>query len=163
MKLGFTGTRRGMTREQYATFCGIVKGDGIKTMLNGACVGADRDAVCAAWHTNITIMFFPGDKEQQDWAAGLDRPNIQVYDRKTTFGTTEGRAGVYLKRNRVIASMCDFLVATPSERREFTRSGTWATVRYARAQRKTIVIIKPDGAIEGPCGSVLAETIRKGA
>src|ERR1044071_9340564 len=37
-----------------------------------------------------------------------------------------------LERNRFIVESTDVLLATPKERKETVRSGTWATIRYAR-------------------------------
>ena len=47
--------------------------------------------------------------------------------------------GGELLRNRRIVEAVDLLVAAPATDREIQRSGTWATVRYAR--RKTIMVV----------------------
>lgn len=52
----------------------------------------------------------------------------------------------YLARNCVIVDEADILLACPKGPEE-QRSGTWATVRYARKQNKRIVIVYPDGTI----------------
>ena len=51
----------------------------------------------------------------------------------------------YLVRNHDIVDVCDVLVATPGQKEEQIRSGTWATIRYARKIRKQIIIVYPDG------------------
>lgn len=53
-----------------------------------------------------------------------------------------------LGRNRIIAISCEHLLATPGEMHEVVRSGTWATVRYARQNKKPITIVFPDGSIK---------------
>lgn len=52
-----------------------------------------------------------------------------------------------IERNHDIVDEGEFLIAMPSEP-EYTRSGTWATVRYARKLHRTIAIIWPDGRVE---------------
>jgi len=50
-----------------------------------------------------------------------------------------------LKRNHKIVDGSEHLLATPAGMHEERRSGTWATIRYARKQEKPITIIYPDG------------------
>lgn len=52
----------------------------------------------------------------------------------------------YIKRNHNIVDESDMLVAFPSTKSEILRSGTWATIRYARKQNKLVLIIFPDGS-----------------
>lgn len=55
----------------------------------------------------------------------------------------------YLDRNRDIAfESVDGLIAAPSGWVEEQRSGTWATVRYARKLRRHIWIVRPDGSVK---------------
>jgi predicted Rossmann fold nucleotide-binding protein DprA/Smf involved in DNA uptake len=54
-------------------------------------------------------------------------------------------AGRELARNREIVAACDVLVATPATEREVLRSGTWATVRYARQAGKPVLLLPPNG------------------
>ena len=51
----------------------------------------------------------------------------------------------YLVRNKEIVRAADFLIACPKTQFEETRSGTWATVRFARRCNMPIVILWPDG------------------
>ncbi len=54
----------------------------------------------------------------------------------------------YLKRNHDIVDESDILIGFPSSEEERLRSGTWATVRYARKTGKRIYIIFPDGKVK---------------
>ncbi len=53
----------------------------------------------------------------------------------------------YLERNRALVNSVSRLIALPDTMKERLRSGTWATVRYARKQGKKITIIWPDGTV----------------
>lgn len=57
-------------------------------------------------------------------------------------------AKALLARNRVIVARCAHLLATPRGYHEVLRSGTWATIRYARQAHKPIWIIFPDGTVK---------------
>lgn len=50
----------------------------------------------------------------------------------------------YLDRNHYMVDRCNLLIACP-EGIEALRSGTWATVRYARKRPRNHLIIYPDG------------------
>lgn len=47
----------------------------------------------------------------------------------------------YLKRNHDIVDYCDILIACPRTSNEEMRSGTWATIRYARSKENVLVKI----------------------
>jgi hypothetical protein len=49
--------------------------------------------------------------------------------------------GGELARNRDIVAACDVLIAAPYANVETQRSGTWATVRYARASGKAVIML----------------------
>ena len=53
----------------------------------------------------------------------------------------------YLDRNHDIVDAADVLIAAPSGTTEKRRSGTWATVRYARKLGRTICVVLPDGVV----------------
>lgn len=52
----------------------------------------------------------------------------------------------YLVRNRDIVDCSDLMVAAP-DAPEIRRSGTWATIRYARTRHVPLWIVMPDGII----------------
>jgi hypothetical protein len=58
----------------------------------------------------------------------------------------------FLTRDQDIVRDTDVLIAIPAEGVEQHRSGTWATVRFARKLGRDIWIVLPDGQIreEGP-------------
>jgi len=54
-----------------------------------------------------------------------------------------------LARNRDIVNMSDILIAAPGEKAEVLRSGTWATIRYARKMSRKLLVIYPKGSCKG--------------
>lgn len=53
----------------------------------------------------------------------------------------------YLTRNHAIVDACSVLIAGVGTVKEVTRSGTWATIRYARESKCPRVVLYPDGTI----------------
>ena len=82
------------------------------TLHHGDAVGADRQAEEIASSYGYVIRAYPAVR------------------------------GHELERNRVIVAACDLLIAAPYEDDEILRSGTWATVRYARVAHKTVILLK---------------------
>ena len=132
LHIGFTGTRKGMTKEQMVRVkyhFGDAPAERI-TMHLGDCKGADTEAHALADGLGIKLHGHPPDN-----------PRHRSFLR---YDVTEEPLP-YLERNHAIVDACNILIATPKEHEEVLRSGTWATIRYAKAQNKPIVIIYPDG------------------
>ena len=97
------------------------------TLHHGDCVGGDALAHAHARMLRQSITIHPPDTPgYRAWCVG----NEQRPQRP------------YLTRNRTIVDSCDVLVALPkTPAREELRSGTWATVRYARKQGVRVIVI----------------------
>lgn len=145
--VGFTGTQRGMTIEQKAvvrlwleTFRRNV------VAHHGDCVGADADfhallgprrlgnivtSVCER-----VVIHPPADDGRRAWCEHRKFPPIQhnVLPAKP-----------YLVRNQDIVEAAHAMIATPGERTEQVRSGTWATIRMAKRAKCPIRVVFPDG------------------
>lgn len=61
-----------------------------------------------------------------------------------------------LERNRVIVRQVWGMIACPAEDAEELRSGTWATVRYARDAGVPVYLIRADGQIKRDVDPVFA-------
>jgi hypothetical protein len=138
MRVGFTGTREGMTDVQLARFrSGLARlvEAGAVLFRHGCCVGADEQAAVAvvAHHPEVTVFGHPSD------LPGLTSDDAMRCCDDTAYPEPP------LDRNRHIVDGCDVLVACPKGMAEEQRSGTWATVRYARVQNKRVVIVWPNG------------------
>jgi hypothetical protein len=131
--LGFTGNRHGLARRQQDALCMALIGfreGGAEWMHNGDCVGSDEYAG-KIWHAlGGRINLWPPD---------VDRHRAHLEAEVTEHPKS------YLARNRDIVNSCTVLIATPRERVEQQRSGTWSTIRYARMVGRPIMIIFPDG------------------
>jgi len=132
MKIGFTGTRQGMTAEQrYVLIC-VLTFLKPKEFHHGDCIGADEQASNIARDMGCRIVIHPPlNNKFRAYCSG-----DKVLPPKD-----------YLERNRDIVDRTDILVATPKQFNEVLRSGTWATIRYARKTGKPQIIIFPDGGI----------------
>ena len=116
MKLGFTGTREGMTPAQRVAFHRFLTGKIITEFHHGGCVGADQEA------------------------AGLVsvRHDAAIVEHL-------GQPGTYFKRNREIVDVCDMLVGVSLTPHRLTSGGTWYTIDYAIKAGKPVHVIWPDG------------------
>lgn len=133
MIYGFTGTQEGATDAQLQTATSLLLDFGIQIIHHGGCKGADTQMHAIALKYECYIHLHPGPAF--NIATDCLGADI-VYEPLPN-----------LKRNLVIAKMIDRLIATPKTAREIQRSGTWATIRYARKLKREIWIIKPDGSV----------------
>lgn len=129
MKIGFTGTRSGMTDAQRDAVAALLAELQASEFHHGDCIGADQQAAEIASSAGAQIH---------------SHPPTNVAIRAFTRADLELEPKDYLVRNREIVDATDVLIAAPAGP-EVQRSGTWSTVRYARGLRRTILIIMPDG------------------
>jgi hypothetical protein len=133
LKVGFTGTRRGMTAKQKERFDDILSELRPTEFHHGCCRGADIDAHYRAAHWVEKIVGHPP----------VDMSFATLPD-----GIDELRSHLpYLIRNHNIVDETQILIATPAETEPVLRSGTWATIRYAKKAKKKTYIIYPDGHV----------------
>lgn len=133
MKVGFTGTRQGMTPEQHARVWDILVDVMPVEVHHGDCIGADAEFDEEANRLAIPVVIHP--------------PNITRYRAFCTGAKLVWEPKDYLARNKVIVMCSDILLATPKEDYEVRRSGTWATIRYAEARPIPTTIILPNGTL----------------
>lgn len=138
-----TGTREGMTIDQWATF-GILVSEfwsfqtGPFEWHDGDCVGADSQA-----HQTIAKLKLMGlPVELHGHPCNLD--SFRAWNEYDV--THEIRPP--LVRNRVMVDASDLVIATPKEFEDVPRgSGTWATIRYARLKGRPLVVVWPDASV----------------
>jgi hypothetical protein len=136
MKIGFTGTQRGMTDEQKQTLRGYLRNQVMvrpEEFHHGDCIGADQQAAIIAYTLGIKLVIHPPIKEDKRAYVLLSQSEVRL-------------ARAYLDRNHDIVDETEILFAAPKTAEEQQRSGTWATVRYAEKKHKRIYLIYPGGS-----------------
>lgn len=134
---GFTGTQKGMTLQQKFGLVGVLcdldmRSGTLIEFHHGDCIGADaqmHDLVRALYPSAIIHIHPSTMKEKRAFKTG----DI-VYAEKPP-----------LVRNHDIADSTRVMLGAPKEFAMTTRSGTWATIRYAHACMKPLRIIDPNG------------------
>lgn len=130
MIVAVTGTRMGITTAQIAAITRHLRH--ATWLHHGGAVGADRTchAIFARpWQTQV----WPSNAEQERWA------------REQPIGVIHARR-LPLNRNRAMVNIVERVFALPAGMEEEQRSGTWATVRYARAVKCPCLVIYPNGS-----------------
>jgi len=129
MKIGFTGTQEGMTQYQRNAVAEILALKKPEFGVHGDCIGADKDFhdLCVA--QGIKIEIHPPDKDIKRAFCNADVIKKPL---------------PYLLRNHNIVDAVDYMIATPKTSHEELRSGTWATIRYARKKNKRIIVLRPE-------------------
>ena len=127
--MGFTGTQRGMTDQQKLVVRDILR-KSAKEFHFGDCLGADREAYLIAKKLDIWTEAWPPINESKRAFCKADVIHI---------------AGDYLERDHWIVDATKGLLATPKGMEEEQRSGTWATVRYARKLHRLVIFVYPNG------------------
>lgn len=127
--IGFTATRHGMDQEQRHQLRKKLLSEyrsGMRWFHHGDCVGGDAEAHVIAREIGYLIAVHP--------------PTHETY-RAFMPANYYFPARPYLERNGNIVDRTKFLIAGPQTDAEQLRSGTWATVRYARRRNKFIFML----------------------
>lgn len=134
MKIGFTGTQENICNDmQYDLLIAVLlELDELAEAHHGDCCGADQSFHWVVEHTQPQAEIHIHPPANDNKRAFCD--GHVYYDVKD-----------YLDRNRDIVDACDVLIACPRTMSEELRSGTWATVRYARKVGKPVAILWKDG------------------
>lgn len=134
MKVGFTGTRAGLSEAQVASLREVLEAYTPRSTdeaHHGDCQGADVAFASCAEALGMWTVAHPS---MNRWRAYTKSRTILPVKKE-------------MDRNRDIVSTADVLVACPSGM-EKRRSGTWATFRFARKMEVPRTLIWPDGRIE---------------
>lgn len=140
--LGFTGTRKHLTPDQGCDLVDALAAlfdEGYTHFHHGDCIGADEEAHAMAVDIGYHIVLHPpiNDKHRVFCSRHLTKDRYTLYKAKD-----------YLVRNQDIVNGSTMIIACP-DRPEHTRSGTWSTVRKARAAKKLIRLILPETKTAG--------------
>jgi hypothetical protein len=133
--LGFTGTRKGMTSRQLEGFEILLKAfyaEGYRDFHYGDCVGSDEEAAGIALKVGFELHCHPPVDRSERAFTDRKWKKIIVYPPRP-----------FLERNHEIVFKSDRLLATPSSEEEEVRSGTWATIRFAKKQGVKVIKLEP--------------------
>ena len=124
MKIGFTGTREGMSQWQKELLVLALFELKPTEFHHGDCAGADSEA------HDIVREFFPEVRI-------VVHPPKSDYLRAYKTGDHTMPQDDYIPRDERIVDMTDYLIGAPRVTDyEEKRSGSWYTVRYARRRHK---------------------------
>lgn len=132
MKLGYTGTREGMSRSQKDQLEEIFRTTNVTEFHHGDCIGADEEAHDIANSFGIRIIIHPPLSMKFRANCHIKRTNrvpIIVLSEED-----------YIPRNHSIVDSTDSLVGAPRSDIEELRSGTWSTIRYAKKSKPVIIL-----------------------
>ncbi len=131
MKVGFTGTRKGLTHEQRDKLENILWDLSVDEFHHGDCIGADAESHDVALKLSLYTIIHPPIVS-----------DLRAF--KEADSHREPKS--YFARNRDIVNESDTLIATPATEEE-TIGGTWYTINYAIKIHKPVIIINPNGEI----------------
>lgn len=125
--VGFTGSSQGVSPEQFNWLRDQLVRLGATELHHGDCVGGDHAAHEVALELKLRVVIHPPvNASRRAWCTGDEvRP-----------------AREYLDRNRDIVDETEVLLALP-DGPERLRSGTWATIRYARRIGRPVEVELP--------------------
>lgn len=139
--LGITGSREATTRHQVEAFRTFLRdAPELTTVHHGCCLGADAMAHYVSLQMRRKVECHP--------------PLVGTFrctSLRQTSRVSWHAAKPYMDRNGDIVAATWILAAfplLPEAHRESKRSGTWATVRIARAARHPVFLFWPDGSVE---------------
>lgn len=134
MDVAFTGTRKGMSQSQFETVKLLLRelwAAGAVAHLGDA-IGADEQARQIASDVGYRTHGHPSNI-----------PSQRAYGEFAVLANPRPP----LRRNHAMVDSADVVIACPAGYDEEARSGTWATMRYARAIGIPLLIVWPNGGI----------------
>lgn len=131
MKVGFTGWRaeipKGRRISLHRVILDLHEDCKISEFHHGDCIGMDVYVHRFCISIGIWTVKHPPINS-------IARAFCETQETRETFP--------YLQRNRNIVDESDIMIACPKDpNQEILRSGTWATIRYARKQGKKVIIV----------------------
>ena len=135
---GFTGSRHTPSVKRITKLIEVVKAlhtFGYGVLHHGDCIGCDRTAHLVAAGRPLKVVIHPPK-------LGRYRAHCERIEKKLVLEVRPAKD--YLDRNRDIVAVSELLVGMPTDpdpASEVRRSGTWATIRYARAANKPRILL----------------------
>ena len=131
VSIGFTGTQSGVSNDRLKKlrrYLRDAKTRGYKYFHHGDCIGADEQAHIIAIDVGLEVIVHP--------------PKVNSKRAFVEDFTQRYPAKDYIARNHDIVDESAILIAMPKDvLNEELRSGTWATVRYAKRLNRIVKLI----------------------
>jgi hypothetical protein len=142
VKVGFTGTRIGMTAEQLGSCESLLLKLNPEELHHGDCIGADEEMHILCLRHSVPVVIHPPES-----------PVLRAY-----CGMAVAKRSVkeYHARDRNIVDDTDELIAAPLQPIP-KNGGTLYTINYARKQGRRVYLVWRDGNITTEEGSVSAQ------
>ena len=131
--IGFSGTRDNINEKQKNALRNVLNYYNATEFHHGDCVGADSE-----FHDIVAQLL---------GAKIIIHPPINNVLRAFKNSDNIMIEKDYLQRNRDIVDVSDLIIAIPKELREQKKSGTWATIRYARKIKVPVIMIAAGGEV----------------
>ena len=129
--VGFSGSRSGMTKSQINKVDSLLTDDLLtKVSHSGDCIGADEDFYKLSISHGLYLIGHPPNQDK-----------LRAFCEFNEIRETKS----YIVRNHDIVDESNWLLFTPLTSIEILRSGTWATIRYAKKKNKEGFIVWPNG------------------
>lgn len=138
MRIGFSGTRLGLTQKQRFNFIRWfqVECNNMTEWHEGDCMGSDAEVVAIVKAFRRTIIN----------PLIISHPPLNERLRAFAYADEIRDAKGYVERDKDIATESDMLVITP---KDYNRTGgTWITANFALEQVKPVLCFWPDGTVE---------------
>lgn len=140
-RYAFTGPARALSTAEQALIHRTLLGLAAPTaFITGGAEGVDTAVAyeAAVLYPGAELLVIAPDAPWSGWA-----PSGATLAQAPS-GRTKAEA--YMKRNDMLVAECDELVAFPERLVEALRSGTWATVRRARAAGRPVNVVPLNGS-----------------
>ena len=131
-RVGITGTHHGGTPAQLHSLRTFLTDLKPSRLDQGDCIGVDAEAALMAHAMGIWIV---------------SHPPTNSWRRAFCHADEFREPKAYIKRDQDIVNETDMLIGVPYTSHEVLRSGTWATIRYAKKVNKIIYLIIPNGEL----------------
>ena len=136
--IGITASRKGISAQALETFEAVLQEHPeLEELHHGDCVGGDEQIHMMVQNIVPEVRLVIHPPINEDLRANC-KGAYKVLPKKD-----------YMSRNHDIVNTSEVIVGFPNGNHEIIRSGTWATLRFARKKNKKIIVIYPDGSYSG--------------
>lgn len=133
MIVGFTGSRRGMSRDQQLRVFSLLRHFRPEEVRHGDCLGADEEFHELAYVFGAHVHIHPPKEEL--YRAFCKGDNVTMHPPEE-----------YLIRDRLIVRGSDVLIGAPLNMNK-THSGSWYTINFAKQVKTDVYHIGRDGSV----------------